>query len=67
MVQMSRFLRREFCPSATHAAHDLSGFTAALKHDGLGHHATRNGEELLLGSAAIRVFSDAGLICAGQI
>jgi hypothetical protein len=37
---------------------------AALKQDGLGHRAIRKGEELLLGSAEIRVFGEAGLIYA---
>jgi hypothetical protein len=46
------------------AAHDLPSFMAALKHDGLGQRVTRNGEELLLGSAEIRVFGKGELIYA---
>ena len=54
----------EFCPSAISAAHDLPSLMAALKQDGLGHRATRKGEQLVLGSAEIRVFGEAELIYA---
>jgi hypothetical protein len=62
--QMRGYHRCEFCLSAESAAHDLPGLMAALKHDGLGHSARRNGDELVLGSAEIRVFGEAGLIYA---
>jgi len=64
VVPMRGFHRCEFCPSAVSRAHDLPSLMAALKSDGIGHRATRNGEELLLGSAEIRVFGQSGVIYA---
>ena len=37
---------------------------SALKREGVGHCVTRNGEKLVLGSAEIGVFGEAGLIYA---
>jgi hypothetical protein len=54
----------EFCPTSLWAARDLASALEGFRDSDRLRLAGRNGEELLLGSAEIRVFGKDGLIYA---